>query len=151
MQMNRKRASELGRETVAVVEAGRYQTATGKPVEIGPLVRRAVEGTETYPPGCELKTPDGADKNTTIQVANETTLVAARQLVEAGYQPDVGFEVPDHFREPIWSRPAIGVRGYDDFTGGLTDARSLGLGGGLQLLEPGPGLDRRGPRRPHGR
>ena len=87
MQMNRKRASELGRETVAIVEAGRYQTAAGKPVEIGPLVRRAVEGTETYPPGYELKTPDGPKKSTDIEVANETTLVAGRRLIEAGYRP----------------------------------------------------------------
>jgi len=87
MQMNRKRASELGRETVAIVEAERYETDAGKPVEIGPVVRRAVEGTETYPPGCELTTPDGSNRNTAIEVANETTLVAARRLVDAGYQP----------------------------------------------------------------
>jgi len=87
MQMNRKRASELGRETVAIVEAGRYETDAGKPVEIGPVVRRAVEGTETYPPGCKLPTPDGSDRSTAIEVANETTLVAARLLVEAGYRP----------------------------------------------------------------
>jgi uncharacterized protein (TIGR02452 family) len=87
MLMNRKRASELGRETVAIVEAGHYTAETGKDVDVGPLVRRAVEGTESYPPGCELRTPDGSDKSTAIEVANETTLVAARRLLDAGHRP----------------------------------------------------------------
>jgi uncharacterized protein (TIGR02452 family) len=87
MLMNRKRASELGRETVAIVKAGRYQTAAGKAVEIGPLVRHAVEGTRTYPPGCELPTRTSPARTTMIEVANETTLVAARRLVDAGHRP----------------------------------------------------------------
>lgn len=87
MKMNRKRASELGRETIAILEAGRYETDAGRPVEIGPVVRSAIEETETYPPGCELTTPDGSDGSTAIEVANETTLVAARRLVDAGCQP----------------------------------------------------------------
>jgi uncharacterized protein (TIGR02452 family) len=87
MQMNRKRASELGRETVAIVEAGRYATETGQNVEIGPLVQHAVEGTKTYPPGCELPLPLSPDRTTEMQVANETTLVAARRLVDNGYKP----------------------------------------------------------------
>ena len=61
MLMNRKRASELGRETVAIVEAGRYVTEAGKPIEIDPLVRQAVDGTKSYLPGCELPTPDSPD------------------------------------------------------------------------------------------
>ena len=87
MLMNRDRASELGRETVAIVEAGRYATEAGKPVEIGPLVRRAVADTKSYPPGCELPTPEQPNRTTVIEVANETALVAARRLVQAGYKP----------------------------------------------------------------
>ena len=86
MQMNRKRASELGHETVAIVEAGRYTTETGRDVEIGPLVRRAVESTKTYPPGCELPLPPSPGRTEEIEVANETTLVAARRLVDAGHR-----------------------------------------------------------------
>lgn len=87
MQMNRKRASELGRETVAIIEAGRYTTAVGEDVEIGRLVQQAVNDTKSYPPGCNLPMPTSLDRTRSIEVANETTLVAARRLVDAGYQP----------------------------------------------------------------
>lgn len=87
MLMNRKRASELGRETVAIIEAGRYTRGAGNVVEIGPLVRRAVEGTESYPPGCDLPIPGQPGRATAVEVANETTLVAAHRLVRAGYRP----------------------------------------------------------------
>ena len=87
MLMNRKRASELGRETVAIVEARRYTTEAGKDVEIGPLVRRAVESSKTYPPGYELPLPASSGRTPVINVANETTLVAAHRLVDDGYRP----------------------------------------------------------------
>jgi uncharacterized protein (TIGR02452 family) len=87
MSMNRKRASELGRETVAIIEAGQYTTEAGNVVEIGPMVRRAVEGTVSYLPGCDLPAPKQPGRTTMIEVANETTLAAARRLVQDGYKP----------------------------------------------------------------
>src|SRR6516162_51318 len=50
MLMARDRAAELGRETVQILGAGRYSTATAMVVEIRAALRRSVEGTCTYPP-----------------------------------------------------------------------------------------------------
>jgi uncharacterized protein (TIGR02452 family) len=84
MLMDRDRAAELGRETEQILRAGRYTTATGKVVEIRDLLQRAVEGTCAYPPDQPLPTIQRGEKSTFIAVANETTLVAARRLVEQG-------------------------------------------------------------------
>jgi uncharacterized protein (TIGR02452 family) len=87
MYMDRQRAAALGRETVQILEAGRYQTETGAVVEIGELLRRAVDGTCSYPPDAQLSRAHLGNKETRVEVANETTLTAARRLIEAGYRP----------------------------------------------------------------
>jgi uncharacterized protein (TIGR02452 family) len=87
MAMSRSRAGELGRETLCILEAGRYTTATGNVVEIGDLVARAVQGTRSYPPDQPLPAPVPSQHPTRIEVVNETTLAAARRLVGAGHRP----------------------------------------------------------------
>ena len=85
MLMARDRAAELGRETVQILGAGRYSTATAMVVEIRAVLRRSVEGTCTYPPDRPLADIRRVDnKSTSIAVANETTLVTARRMVEKG-------------------------------------------------------------------
>jgi uncharacterized protein (TIGR02452 family) len=87
MSFNRQRAAELGQETVRILKTGFYMTAEGKTVEIGDLVRRAVEGTCSYPPNHPLPSSLNGLKETFFEVENETTLVAARRLVQEGYRP----------------------------------------------------------------
>src|SRR5436309_3646440 len=87
MHISRKQAAQHGREAVRIIEAGRYQTEAGEVVEIGELLRRAVEGTCSYPPHQHLPTNRVGDRATHISVENATTLAAARKLVEAGERP----------------------------------------------------------------
>lgn len=87
MLIDRRRAIELGRETVAILQAGRYQTEAGKIVEIGESARKAAANTESYPPGCELQMPEVPERTTVIEVANETTLGAVRRLINKGHRP----------------------------------------------------------------
>jgi uncharacterized protein (TIGR02452 family) len=85
--ITRKRAAEVGKETLRILEAGRYQTATGAVVEIGDLVRRAVAGTCSYSPEQQLPDLQLGEKDTHLEVRNESTLVAARRLIGAGHRP----------------------------------------------------------------
>jgi uncharacterized protein (TIGR02452 family) len=87
MNMNRKRAAALGQETVRILEAGHYQTEAGTVVEIEEQLRRAVAGTCSYPPDQPLHALAPGSKETHIEVANESTLAAARRLIEAGQRP----------------------------------------------------------------
>jgi uncharacterized protein (TIGR02452 family) len=87
MHMKRSRAAQLGRETVRILEAGRYETEAGTVVEIEDLLRFAVLGTCSYPPDQPLPDLPPGSKETRIEVANESTLAKAARLVEAGHRP----------------------------------------------------------------
>jgi len=80
----RERAAELGRATAQILEAGRYRTAAGKLVEIGELVRHAVDGTRAYPPDQPIPDAQPGSQATRFEVENETTLAAAHRLTAAG-------------------------------------------------------------------
>jgi len=79
--MARDRAAQIGRETVQILQAGSY-TVGGEVVEIRDLLRAAVDGTREYPPDCPLPEIHRDEKPTSISVANESTLSAARRLVD---------------------------------------------------------------------
>jgi uncharacterized protein (TIGR02452 family) len=85
--MKRSQAAALGQETVRILKARHYQTATGKVIELGDLLERAVRGTVSYPPEESLPGAPPGEKPTRIEVVNETTLAVARRLVEAGHRP----------------------------------------------------------------
>jgi len=87
MLMNRDRAAELGRQTVRILETGRYTTPKGENVEIGDLVKNSVRGTVSYPPDASLPAIRSGSRPTTIEVKNESTLVAAQRLAESGRKP----------------------------------------------------------------
>jgi uncharacterized protein (TIGR02452 family) len=72
---------------VLILEAERYQTPAGNTVLIGDLLRRAVQGTRSYPPGHALDKIEPGSTPTQFEVANETTLAAARRLIAAGLRP----------------------------------------------------------------
>jgi uncharacterized protein (TIGR02452 family) len=84
MQISRERAAKLGQETVRILREGQYRSETGALVELGGLRQRAVEGTRSYPPDVPLPPVGHGDRATRIEVTNETTLAAARRLVDQG-------------------------------------------------------------------
>ena len=84
MLMSRDLAAKFGQETVQILRDGCYRTAGGEVVEIREALQRAVGGTRTYPPDQPLPSVPSGGGQTQIEVVNETTLVAARRLVEAG-------------------------------------------------------------------
>ena len=80
-------ARRLGMEAVAILEHGFYQTGSGKKIVISPAVEKAAKGTVTYTPQMALPTSAAGKNDTVIQVRNTTTLAAASQLIESGYNP----------------------------------------------------------------
>jgi uncharacterized protein (TIGR02452 family) len=87
MLMKRSTAGELGRETLHILEAGRYTNASGEDIEIADLVGRSVAGTCSYPPETSLPPIPPGDQPTLVAVANESTLAAAHRLVQEGHRP----------------------------------------------------------------
>lgn len=85
--MERTRAAELGRETVVILERGDYQTSSGKVVSIRDALRQAVEQTRTHPPDEVLPPVVAGTKPTRFEVVNETTLEAAKRLLDEGLRP----------------------------------------------------------------
>ena len=92
MHIDRSLAAALGAETVEILASGKYAAANGQKVGIADDVRRAVIGTQTYPP--EKKIPPysishkaGNECETLIRVVNQTTLTAAREMFDAGVYP----------------------------------------------------------------
>ncbi len=79
MRMDRQRAVQLAQETLDILEAGFYITSAGEVVEIAEAVVRAVTATRSYPPNLEVALPEGGRAETAIDVANQTTLAAARE------------------------------------------------------------------------
>lgn len=86
-QVTRTRAAQLAKETLHILEAGRYEAETGRAVDIAEVLRRAVAGTVSYPPDRYLPYSHLGDKATRVEVVNESTLVAARKMVDAGIRP----------------------------------------------------------------
>jgi len=77
--MNRKKAARLGQETVALVDAGMYESG-GERVDIRAAVRAAIDGTREYPPGEGPPLPAPTARATRVEVTTETTLAACRRL-----------------------------------------------------------------------
>ena len=80
--MNRTSRASIAQETVEIANRGWYEPTTGKRVDISAAMDRCLSGTTLYRPA-EL---DGlgvvaADYDTVFEVANETSLAAARRLV----------------------------------------------------------------------
>jgi uncharacterized protein (TIGR02452 family) len=68
------------RETVTIVETGRYRSPGGRDVTLAGSVRAAVKGTRMYAPDDPVDVPAGNGADTVIEVTNETSLLAARRL-----------------------------------------------------------------------
>jgi uncharacterized protein (TIGR02452 family) len=86
MSTTRSKAAQLARDTVAILREGRYSTPAGARVEIADALRRAVEGTVSYPPDAALLPAPARDAPTRIEVVNESTLAAGRRLAAEGFR-----------------------------------------------------------------
>lgn len=73
--MKRSTAARLGRETAAILERGGYPG-----VDLREALRAAIDGTVEYPPGEAIPAPPPGDRDTAVEVSNESTLSAARRL-----------------------------------------------------------------------
>lgn len=88
MYPSRGKAAAIAQDTLNILAAGRYANRAGASVPIGQLVEAAVAGTVSYPPDESLpRFAPEADRATTFEVVNGTTLAAARKLVAEGFRP----------------------------------------------------------------
>ena len=87
-RMSRTEAAQLGQEAVIIAAEGRYRRGDGAVVNIGDAVRRCVEGTRVIRPGDwrgivgRGRTLGERAAAARVEVTPETTLAAARRLVE---------------------------------------------------------------------
>jgi uncharacterized protein (TIGR02452 family) len=86
---NRDQRARVAQETVAISYAGTYKSPSGRSVSILDAVRMAIESSELIAPvnirslhARAEKVMSGRAFETTFAVANETTLAAARRLVD---------------------------------------------------------------------
>src|SRR5262249_17748258 len=82
---SRRTAAQLAKDTVAIMQAGHYVAPSGNRLDLADDLRRAVKGTIDYAPDDALPPHALAGHSTRYEVANETTLAAARRLVGEGH------------------------------------------------------------------
>ena len=87
LDIDRRSATSLGREAVAWVEAGAYPHG-GELVPISAEADAALSQVISIPPEAALPTRTSpAIAETVVEVANQTTLAAARRLIAEGLDP----------------------------------------------------------------
>lgn len=80
-----ERAAALGRSAVQATETGVYQDSAGRAVYWREAVAASLAGKRSIPPDAPLpEAPSARFPQTRVEVANETTLVAAKRLSETG-------------------------------------------------------------------
>ncbi len=90
------RRKQIAHDTVAILERGSYQNATGRTVEVAALVRRCVENTRCHDPELlsdvreQLLAQPAACPATQFALANETTLQGAERLAGLGVYQKIG-------------------------------------------------------------
>ena len=81
-------AAALGRSAVEAAIAGDYVIEDGREVDWKTAVQAAVRAKRSIPPESDLPQSKGeCFAQTTVQVSNETTLGAAKRLVDGGCRP----------------------------------------------------------------
>ena len=86
MQIERKRAAELGKQTLEIIEKGAYINDQGVWVHIAREIEYAIHHTESYPPDTSPPSYAFGGNETRFYVCNESTLSAAKRLVENGHE-----------------------------------------------------------------
>ena len=88
LRVDRRAATDLALETLHWVAKGNYTTTAGKEVPLARRVDRAIEGTIGVPPTTPVAIPQRLDQAATdVEIANETSLSAARRLIDEGHDP----------------------------------------------------------------
>jgi uncharacterized protein (TIGR02452 family) len=87
MSISRNRAREIASNTLAILDAGEYQTESGRRVSIRDQLQRAIAGTEAFPPRVRIPSKGPGDNTTRISVDNKTTIEAVLTLAAEGYPP----------------------------------------------------------------
>lgn len=88
--INREFRSRIAQETLSILDAGGYENAQGKFVDIAGALQQAKAGSVHYRTGAlrQLAADHGSAHQafaTKIEVRNEPTLAAARRLIQLGY------------------------------------------------------------------
>lgn len=88
LRISRDRAAALGHSAVVATREGRYRTEAGHDVDWKAEVAAARAAKRSIRPDQSLPHREGPSfPETRVQVANETTLAAARRLTEVGLRP----------------------------------------------------------------
>jgi uncharacterized protein (TIGR02452 family) len=88
LEITHERARSLGVSALAAIREGRFVADDGQLVDWKADVDKAVASKVSLPPDARLPaTPRARFPETQVVVANETTLVAARRLHDAGIRP----------------------------------------------------------------
>ena len=88
LDIPRSRAAELGRTAVEAAAQGYYLYGDSVKVDWSRQVHAARSAKQSIPPDADLPESDSnAFEESRVQVVNETTLGAARRLVESGLKP----------------------------------------------------------------
>ncbi|HQR66250.1 MAG TPA: TIGR02452 family protein [Thermoanaerobaculia bacterium] len=82
-------AARYGREAVEICASGSYLSPSGSRVSVEPLLSTAKAGTVTYPPDRTVDDVHTGPLQTSVAVENQTSLAAARSLMDEGYRPAV--------------------------------------------------------------
>ncbi len=88
-QIPRDLAAHYGLEAVDICERGEYTSTSGRVVNIAEALKRAIDGTCSYPPDQSLPESKPGQDATVVRVENETTLAAAHELIAKGFRPAV--------------------------------------------------------------
>lgn len=86
-RMSRDRAAKLGQTAVEVTERGWYLDRSGHKVDWSAEVARAAAAKRSIPPDEPLPAWEQRGVETRVQVLNQSTLRAARRLVDQGARP----------------------------------------------------------------
>jgi uncharacterized protein (TIGR02452 family) len=98
LDIPRHKAKLLGLAAVEAAQLGYYTNAAGERVELQRQIEQACAGKQSIAPWDELPARDrNLHEVTRVQIANETTLQAARRLVDTGFRPlALNFANGDH-------------------------------------------------------
>jgi uncharacterized protein (TIGR02452 family) len=90
LDIDRSRAASLGRQAIEILRRDHYALSDGQNVDLTSAMRNAMAGVRSVPPDAALPAPLRRPAfATTVQVVNETSLMAGRRLAERAATPAI--------------------------------------------------------------